>query len=505
MSGVNESTRAVERGEPPEPATGERRDELLLRGLIVFAIGVLWLRPIASSFWLDELGTYWVVRGGFGQMLDLAWRYQGQSPAYYVVAWLARVVGGGNEIVMRLPSFVAAALATIILSRLARRLFGPGATWLAAAVFAVIPVVAFRAIDARPYAFAYLALITATLCLVRLVEEGTPRMAVAYGAAVAATVYFHYLFAFALLGHVPYLMRRWASCDRPIRRRVLFAIAGAAVATAPLGGQLRFLAQRGHIADFPLIPVTVEGFLLAAIPLPLAAGALFGAVLARTTGPYQLRWTWTAPGALALCSFSWLIPPVGIAGLVVLGGVRFPWPQYAISAAPGLALLAGAGIAGIHPPHARSAVLLSVVVTCLLAGGGRLHGGDDWRGAVAGVNGLVTGPETPVLVHPGLFESADVDLVEDPEYRSLLLAPLAAYPIEGSPILLPRALTPEVLDYLERSVVPRLRTTDRFLLMTEFPEVPFEAWLNGRLQPLGFDSRPAGTYGVIEVVLFERT
>src|SRR5262245_57257449 len=62
------------------------------------AVAVLWIRPIASSLWTDELGTWWVISGTARQAVERAEAVQGQSPLYYLLAWLARHLTGTSEI-----------------------------------------------------------------------------------------------------------------------------------------------------------------------------------------------------------------------------------------------------------------------------------------------------------------------------------------------------------------------------------------------------------------------
>lgn len=478
-------------------------DRAIHTGLIALAIAVVWLRPISSSFSLDELGTYWVIRNDLPNAISLALRYQGQSPAYYLIPWAARVVGRGSEAILRLPSLVAASLATFLMARLGRRLFGVGAGWTSAVVFAVTPVVAFSAIDARPYAFAYLFLAAATLSLINFLDRAGPRWAVAYGASVAATIHSHYLFALAVLGHLPYLVSRWRDLHRSPARYLGLAIGVAAALTFPLVVQIPYLAEHARIPDLPLGRVSFRAFLEALTPMPLVAGGFLGMLLARCAGPIDFR-SKADRRALALAIGLWLAPPLGLSLFFVFSGLNLLWVTYARSSAIGMALLLGGLLAAIAPPRANRISVLVVVVIGLLSGGGRWHSDQDWRGAAAQVNAIVDDRQIPVLMQAAFIEGAHVEFFADPEYRSLLLAQLTRYPVEGMVLPIPYNLTDKSKTYLEDKIVRSIEDADHFVLVTLDTASALVAWLEGRLQPMGFEATLVGEHGAVQVMVFER-
>ena len=128
--------------------------------------------------------------------------------------------------------------------------------------------------------------------------------------------------------------------------------------------------------------------------------------------------------------------------------------------------------------------------------GAALKNGEDWRGAVA-FAGATADADTLVLVHPAFVESAQPDWLEDPDRRSYLLSPLAYYPLDAEVVLLPF-----VLDAVGRALSRRASSAtgsserDRFLLVTNYADVPFASWLDGRLGPTGLElSRDRGRSG----------
>ena len=61
---------------------------VLTRALLALCIARLWLMPLASSFWIDEMGTVFVVRMGAGHP-SLAVAPQVPASLYF---WLPRAV-----------------------------------------------------------------------------------------------------------------------------------------------------------------------------------------------------------------------------------------------------------------------------------------------------------------------------------------------------------------------------------------------------------------------------
>ena len=80
------------------PATADERfHRRFLWGVTaLLAIG-LWLWPLRSSLWTDELGTWWVIKDGLGDAIDRALTFHGQSPLFYVLLWGTRHVAGRSR------------------------------------------------------------------------------------------------------------------------------------------------------------------------------------------------------------------------------------------------------------------------------------------------------------------------------------------------------------------------------------------------------------------------
>ncbi len=104
------------------------------------------------SYWRDEGATLAAVQRPFPRLVRMLGHVDAVHGVYYMIMWpLVRVAGTG-EIVTRLPSAVAMAVAAGLVAALGRRLVSPAAGLAAGLVFAVLPQVSLYAQDARSYA-----------------------------------------------------------------------------------------------------------------------------------------------------------------------------------------------------------------------------------------------------------------------------------------------------------------------------------------------------------------
>ncbi|WP_307801913.1 glycosyltransferase family 39 protein, partial [Microbispora triticiradicis] len=116
----------------------------------------------------DEVATYSAaVARPLSSLLVLVQHVDGHFLPYYLLVHLWSFLGEA-EWWLRLPSALAAGVAAGFLADLGRRLAGPRAGILAAALFAVLPSVSFHGANARPYAFAAAAAVVSAWALHRV-------------------------------------------------------------------------------------------------------------------------------------------------------------------------------------------------------------------------------------------------------------------------------------------------------------------------------------------------
>ena len=487
--------------EEPDIDREHKRFLGILVGIVVISI---WIRPIFSGLWLDELGTWWVVKNGFGDTVHRAWTYQGQSPLYYSIEWLIRVAGGRSEMMLRLPSLIAGAGAAFLFFRLVDYLLDRETARLALLAFVATQVIAMSSSEARPYGLGLLAVVAATYALVRWLDSGGWRLAATYALLAGLTVWCHYLLGWGLVAHAVYSIARVRAGTTRVRLRSLITAAIAiSLLVLPLVLQVLSLWSRRASLSIPAAP-SIDRLWLLLVPPVAAAALLIGGLLARARGPLTVRGVVAKPQTMSLLVSMFLLPPVSVYLLSIFTPIRLLAAYYVLpSMLAGAALLAWA-IRMIEPAFARRLIAAVLAILAVLSYGSPLMAGEDWRGAALYVSAHAS-QSTVVLVHPALVESAQLSWLSNPEQRSYLLSPLSYYPMPGQIVLLPYLLTPSTETYLEGIVSHQLAGVDRFLLVTRYPFVPYQAWLDGQLAATGMTSRVVGTFGVIKVIEFTRS
>ena len=347
--------------------------------------------------------------------------------------------------------------------------------------------------------------IASTYALVRWLDDGRRwSRALVYALLAITVVWMHYLFALVLVPQALYAFIRLRRGETSVSARRLAAVARLMLAgivplasssprcgidARPSRSRARGPSRRSRSVLLP--PILVASLFL---------GSLFAGMRERVrVAPVHAR-----SSTLVLLG-TWLLFPVVTLFLVsTLTPVNFLSPRYFASVSPAIALLAGWAIASLQPASVRRLVAFALAILSVLAFGGLLKNGEDWRGTAA-FERAHADPDTVVLLHPALVESAQLDWFSDPEKRSYLLSVESYYPMDGRVLPMPYVLDAEARAYLEGLVTAELAGEDRFLLVTRYPLVPFRDWLDGRLRSEGYTSRLIGTFGTIKVFEFSRT
>jgi 4-amino-4-deoxy-L-arabinose transferase-like glycosyltransferase len=441
---------------------------------------------ITSSLWLDETGTFWVVKDGLREVVSRSWQWSGQSALYYVSAWtglrLAPYIG--LECALRLPSLLGMAAAVVLIYCLGKHLMDARVGAVAALAFLCLPDVSFATIDARPYALALAVLLAAMLCFFKWLDTGRPLFAVLYAIGVALVVYAHYLFALGLVAQLVYGLRR--------RRSIAALWVASGTLCLPLAAQLAqfFHTKQSHsFAGTPDIDA-----LFAAIVRPVVAGAAALAAIGRGKSEDPPR---EAPWAFL---FTWLLfPPTILFVLSVFTDTKLFVARYFLSCAPAAALLAAYVIVRCSGIRLASGILL-VSLAFRVMQAGPPHGGEDWRGAMQTVRSQAVAGDA-VLVASGFVEAAP-NATLPPGLSDVLYAPQLAYSLESFirlPYTFDAAAVPEGLAGRRRVFLVTRRAT----LTSVCAAALYENLLGRTLD--GYRSRTVGDFGAVSVLRFERT
>lgn len=293
-----------------------------------------------GSMWQDEATTFAVA----SRPLPDLWRTLGNVDAVHGVHYLLlhpllSLADGvvPAEVVIRVPSALATAVAAAGVAALGRRLVSAPAGVYAGAVYALSPVVSYYAQEGRSYALVTAAAVLATHLLVRALDE--PRRTgrwVWYAVAVAAGCLLNLFAALALLAHAvtllagrarPGVMARWtAACAAG-----LLPVAPVAWVSFGQRGQISWLEPPGWATAGEL----VTRFAGTGVPLALAAVLAVAAL--------TLRRPEGAPVSLAAVAVPLTILPPAV--LLTVSQIEpFYQDRYVLYAVAGQALLTGAGI-----------------------------------------------------------------------------------------------------------------------------------------------------------------
>jgi uncharacterized membrane protein len=471
----------------------------ILWALVVLVGTVLFLRPIASSLWLDELGTWWVVKDGVRDVVSRSWQIQGQSPLFYLMAWATRWVTGPTEWALRIPSLACTLMAAALLYRLARRVLDREYGRLTVLVFVVWPSVAFAAVDFRPYALATLLTVLTVVAYLDWMDRWDPRWATVFVLAAAATIYVHYAFGLIVVALAAYsVWRRRSGLTTPPVSWLIGTFASVAFLCVPLVAQVVDLwGRRGQWTQG--FPLSVDWVAAVTAPSFIVLGAGVGCVVAAATGNLYLRRV-TAPAGFVPLLVFWIAVPLSVLILVTLfTNADLAIARYALVFAPGAVLAIALLLRSVQPDTGRRLIALCVGIGAIVALA-RMHHAADWRGSVTAAN-AVADERSLVIVQPGFTESGQDSWLQDPERRSFLLAPLTLYPVEGNVVLLPRQLDPVSEQQLRHQIQDGAVSASNVVLINGGI---LDTWVEEVLGPDAWSERPVPTADEPSVVEFTR-
>ena len=425
----------------PRSRDAENSERLLIIAVGAMVVIQLWFGLIASSLWLDETGTWWIVKDGPVEAMHRAFSWSGQSPFFYLVAWASSRIFGLNEIALRIPSVLAMSGAIYFLFRIGERIFDRATAAVVAFVF--LCVASFYAIDARPYALALLCLTVSVWALLRWVDTNRPFDAIVYVVAGASLVYAHCIMSLGLGAAVIYgVAATWNQRRRLAWLVVMEIVTG--LLCAPLVPQLKLFYATRSAHTFTGLPTSgdlLDGF----IPCSLA-GALVLLVWLVMSFRRDAAIAGRCTRLAALLIGAWaLFAPLFLFLLPVATDLRLFVDRYYSSALPGQALLLGGLISSIRVRGVRNALLLILGAASILVQGRisvNSHGREDWRAAMQFVKHEAQA--APVLLVSPFAEGTDFKALRDPKIHDILFSPELVYGEPATSVRLPHAFAEQI-------------------------------------------------------------
>lgn len=466
----------------------------LLACLLAACIARLWLPLLTESYWLDETVTAFIARYGihhpslaFAPKLDLS--------LYY---WLPRA---SSEISLRLPSLVATFISLFLIARIAARLIHPQAAWFAVFLCFLPHEFTRLATDARPYGLGTCVALAAMLFLIRWIDHARPVDAALFCLFAALLLRIHLIYWPFYVVYVIYALLA------PVSGRAL-AIAFGIVAASLIPLVPATLALTRQAAMHVVVDKSQATSFLSAFQIPMIFGcALAGWLLSRVFHWPRQRIAATTSTRILIAVW-WFLQPVALLAFSSVTGNDVFVARYFSIAVPGMVLAATLALSAFIP-SANWKPLTAILATGILIAG-FAHGltppsrGSDWRGAAHTVNTLIRGAATPVLCPSPFIEAQPPAWTPNYTLPGFFYAHLAAYPIEGDPILLPARLSPEGERYVQPLIKQRIVPAGRFILYSGVYGVyQWLSWLENRPELNPWKKRHI-SFGDVELIVFER-
>lgn len=478
----------------------------LLACLLLACIVRFWLLLLTESFWLDETVTAFVIRYGAGHP-SLAAGPRLDQTIYYWLPRVSQALFGFSEAALRLPSFAATVVSLFLIGRLAARLIHPRAGWVAVFLCFIPHEFARQATDARPYGLGTCVALACVWLLVRWLDKGAWRDAAFFCLFAALLLRIHLIYwpFYAVLGS--YALIRLVRAETPVSGLAIMAVFGiVATSLVPLLPVTLglFKEARGHV----VIGMPSAASLLGAFQLPMIAAGGAGVWLLARAFRWPRERVPITYSDLVLVLGWWLWQPVCLLAFSWITGNSIFVARYFSLALPGMMLVCTLAAAYSIPARAWEPLAAALAFGILIAGSWRgpfpPSRNSHWREAALTVNDLVRSSNMQVVC-PSPFVEAQPP-VWTPNYPlpGFLYSHLAAYPIKGVPVLLPARRASGAEQFARTSIEESIAPSGRFVLYGGvYGANLWRVWFAGQPELAGWRSRVVGSFGDVEVVLFE--
>jgi hypothetical protein len=483
------------------------RWNLYLAIVLAFCLVRLWLMPLGSSFWVDEMVTALVVRHG-GDHPSLSVAPQVPESIYYLLPRLTERIFGFSEIAYRIPSALAMGMALLLIAHIAAKLVHPDAGWLAAFACLALRGFNYQAADARPYALGTCVAAASLWFLIRWLDTGRWHDAALFALAAALLWRVHLTYWSFYAIYPLYAATRLWGRDTKVgwpTIAAVFALVGLSLTPVVITARALYQEAGAHVIvpppAFKELTYSLKLGLIAALCVPLA---ILGRLLKWPRGGHLPAW-----GPLSLILGWWLCHPLAIYAFSWITGNSLFLSRYLSIALPGAALAATAAASLFIPArHWKPlAAVLGLGVVLFTGRWGELwppHHNSDWRSAARAVNELSRDSELPVICPSPVVEAQPPAWRPDYPIPSFMYPHLGVYPVRGRLYRFPFKDSPEAQEYA-RQVLERIsRSAERFVIYGGAGQANFwREWFSGREELTEWRVRRLRPFGDVEVVLIE--
>ncbi|MDE3197358.1 MAG: glycosyltransferase family 39 protein [Acidobacteriota bacterium] len=472
--------------------------------LLAICIARLWIMPMRSSLWVDEIVTTFVIR--FPRHPSFSVAPQVPESIYYLLPRLSWDILGQSERALRLPTLLAMGAALFFIAKIAMRTIHPRAGWLAVFLCLTLHWFDYFAIDARMYGLGIAVSSASIYFLIRWFDGGRWVDAAAFALCGALLWRIHLLFWPFYLIYPIYAAARLRK--REMRATFLQIALVAIFVTAALIPVVR-TAQRilegapSHSFNPPpdlltfiyMVHINVVA-ICAVVALMFRGYSRWPARIALPGGTWTLVFAW------------WLVCPLSIAAYSHLSGNGLLVSRYVSLMYPGIALTAAAFLVWLLPETwiRPVSVAVGILALALMGQWTRLrhprHELSDWRTAAA-VERIAAGPATPVLCPSPFIEAKEP--VWKPGYpiQSFLYSQLSYYPLRGNlrPFPFERSELSDL--YSTKLLASELVPARRFLIYGSLGGADYVArYLGSRPELQGWSSQ-VRAFGDVMIVEFD--
>lgn len=171
----------------------------------VIAVLVYSYKLSEICFWIDEIQTTTYIKNSFSEMIRLVVQKEACPPLYYIMLYIAHLLGADSELTLRIPSLILAFASILTIYFLAKELYGKKEGIISSILLSISPLFIICARDARLYSFFIFVNALLSLLFLRAVKYEKFKNWITYALVLAVSFYGHYFVAYIAISQFLYL------------------------------------------------------------------------------------------------------------------------------------------------------------------------------------------------------------------------------------------------------------------------------------------------------------